>query len=125
MKFATVLTIVIIASAAPLAHGHADHGKPQYGGIYGEAGTFQLELVAHDHEIILYATVHGEPLSTKDASGKLVILSADGKAEVELKPTGGNQLVAKLKTRLASGSKLVANVTLAGKSPANIRYAID
>ncbi len=129
MKLASTLisitTAALIAVAAPLAHAHAEHGMPQYGGIYGEAGTFQLELVAKNKEIVFYATLHGEPIATKGASGKVTILGAEGKTEVELHAAGDNKLVAKLKDKLASGSKIVATVTMPGKDTANIRYSIQ
>lgn len=125
MKLASVLTSVLIALAAPAVHAHAEHGQPQYGGIYGEAGTFQAELVVKGSQISIYLTVHGEPLSAKGASGKLTILGADGKTEVELKPAADNQLMAHLKSTPAKGAKIVASVTLPGKPAANVRYTVE
>jgi hypothetical protein len=124
MKLASFITAMLIV-VTPATYAHEDHGHPQYGGIYGEAGTFQLELVLKDKQTILYATLHGEPLSTKGATGKLTILTASGKTEVDLKPAGENQLVAALQDKLTKGSKVVASVTLEGKKPANVRYAIE
>jgi hypothetical protein len=125
MKLASILTAALIAIAAPAVHAHATHGQPQYGGIYGEAGTFQAELVVKDAQVTIYITLHGEPVSAKGASGKLTILGADGKQEVELKPASDNKLLAHLKSPLAKGSKVVANITLEGKGPANVRYSIE
>lgn len=129
MKFSSILTAIAIsvsaAAVAPAAHAHAEHGQPQYGGIYGEAGTFQAELVFKDKEVVLYITQHGEPLSTKGAGGKLTLLGADGKTEAELKPAADNQLVATLASAPGKGSKIVASITLPGKKTANVRYAIE
>ena len=125
MKLASILTAALIAVAAPAVHAHAEHGQAQYGGIYGEAGTFQAELVVKDTQATIHVTNHGQALSTKGASGKLTILAADGKSEVELKPAADNQLVAVLKTKPAKGAKIVASITLAGKSPANVRYVVE
>lgn len=125
MKLASLITAVALSIAAPAVMAHAEHGHPQYGGIYGEAGTFQAELVVKDTKVTLYITNHGEALSTKAASGKLTILGADGKQEAELKPAADNQLVATLKAKPAKGAKVVASITLAGKSPANVRYVIE
>jgi hypothetical protein len=125
MKLASLLATVLFTVTAPAVHAHAEHGQPQYGGIYGEAGTFQLELVIKDKQVILYATNHDAELSTKGATGKLTILAAEGKIEAELKPAGENQLVAELRNKPAKGSKIVATVTLPGKKPANVRYAIE
>ncbi|HEU6454162.1 MAG TPA: hypothetical protein VN201_01725 [Roseateles sp.] len=130
MKFTSILAAALIAvsssAVAPLALAHADHGKPQYGGIYGEAGTFQLELVAAEHTLTFYATLHGEPIATKGASGKVTILGADGSSsEAQLVAAGDNQLVAKIKQKPAPGSKILAAVSMPGKPAANIRYAIE
>lgn len=130
MKFASILAAAFIAASAstvaPLALAHADHGKPQYGGIYGEAGTFQLELVAGEHALTFYATLHGEVISTKGASGKVTILGADGSSsEVPLVAAGENQLIAKVKHKPAPGSKILAAVSMPGKPAANIRYVIE
>ena len=129
MKISSILTAVLIAVssllAVPAAQAHSEHGRPQYGGIYGEAGTFQAELVIKDTQATLYLSNHGEPVSATGASGKLLILSADGKSEVELKPAGANQLVATLKAKPAKGTKVVATVVLKGKKAANVRYVIE
>lgn len=130
MKFTTTLASLCIAVAAhvvtPLAHAHAEHGMPQYGGIYGEAGTFQAELVIRDAQATLYLSNHDETLSAKGASGKLTIMGADGKRSTAvLVPGTGNQLVAKLESKPAAGSKIIASIVLPGRQPANIRYAIE
>ena len=125
MKLASILTAALVAVASPAAFAHAEHGQPQYGGIYGEAGNFQAELVIKDTQATIYLSNHGDPVSAKGATGKLTILGADGKSEVELKPTADNQLVATLKTKPVKGDKVMATITLPGKKPANVRYAIE
>ncbi len=125
MKLTHILCAAVLAISTPLVLAHAEHGKPQYGGIYGEAGTFQLELVNQDKQVVLYVTVHGEPLSTKGATGKLTILGGDGKRDVELQPSGSHQLVAKLPGKLSKGSKVVATVKLTNQNPATVRFVIE
>lgn len=125
MKLVSLITAAALCLAAPAAMAHAEHGHPQYGGIYGEAGTFQAELVIKDKQAIIYLSNHGEPISAKGATGKLLILAADGKSEVELRPGTDNQLVASLKAKPAKGTKIVATLTLEGKKPANVRYVIE
>lgn len=125
MKLVSLITAAALCLAAPAVMAHAEHGHPQYGGIYGEAGTFQAELVIKDKQAIIYLSNHGEPISTKGATGKLLILAADGKSEVELRPGADNQLVATLKAKPAKGTKAVATLTLEGKKPANVRYVIE
>lgn len=126
MQLASLLAALMITVAAPLAHAHAEHGVPQYGGIYGEAGTFQAELVIRDSRATLYLSNHGEEVSAKGASGKLTIMGADGKrSSAELTAGNGNQLLARLESMPAAGSKIIASVSLPGRQPANIRYAIE
>lgn len=125
MKLTSILTAALVAVSAPAVYAHAEHGQPQYGGIYGEAGTFQAELVVKDSKVTIYLSNHGEAVSAKGATGKLIILGAGGKSEVELKPAADNQLVAELKAKPAKGDKAVATITLPGKSAANVRYAIE
>lgn len=125
MKLIPILTAAVITMTPSLVMAHAEHGQPQYGGIYGEAGIFQLELVAKDKQLVLYVTEHGEPLSTKGATGKLIVLGTDGKSEIELKPAGENQLIGKVSTKPAKGSKVVATITLAGKKTATVRFVLE
>lgn len=129
MKLTSTLAAFLIAAAhavTPLAHAHAEHGQPQYGGIYGEAGAFQAELVIKDAQATLYLSNHGEALSAQGASGKLTVMGTDGKrSSVNLSPAAGNQLVAKLESKPAAGSKIIASVVLPGRQPANIRYVIE
>ncbi|MDE2600548.1 MAG: hypothetical protein KGL40_13090 [Rhodocyclaceae bacterium] len=130
MKFTSILAAALIAvsasAIAPSVLAHAEHGKPQYGGIYGEAGAFQLELVAGEQALTFYATLHGEPIPTQGASGKVTILGADGSSnQAILTPAGNNQLVARIKSKPAAGSRIVANISLPGQKPALIRYAIE
>jgi hypothetical protein len=125
MKLLSILAAAMLTVTAPAAYAHAEHGQPQYGGLYGEAGTFQAELLIKDKEAVLYLSNHGEPVSSAGASGKLTILSSSGKIEVELKPVGDNQLRGQLKVKPASGSKIIATLTLAGMKPALVRYSLD
>lgn len=124
MKLMTLMASVFMLAATP-AFAHGEHGQPQYGGIVGEAGLFQAELVASDKQLVLHVTEHGHPLSTKGASGKLTLLSPAGKSEVKLTPAADNQLVAAITARPAKGSKVVASISLPGKSPATVRFVID
>lgn len=125
MKLISILAAGLIATTSPLVFAHAEHGQPQYGGIYGEAGIFQLELVAKDKQFVLYVTDHGESVSTKGATGKLTVLGTDGKSEVALKPAGENQLIGKVGAKPAKGTKVVATVTLAGKKTATVRFVLE
>jgi hypothetical protein len=119
----------IVASAAiamPFSvNAHSEHGKPQYGGVVGEAGAFQVEFVPKSDSLTLYVTDHGKPVSVKGATAKLTMLSGTTKSEVELKPTNdGTKLESKGTFNVTKGTKIVSIVTLAGKSPSTARFEI-
>ena len=66
-----LLGLLTAGSLYPLlAQAHAEHGKPQYGGVYAEAGEAQLEIVSKGNEITVYVTHHGEPVPTAGLSGR-------------------------------------------------------
>lgn len=109
---AVALSLMLAVSAAP-AWAHMDHGKPQYGGVVAEAGMAQFEVVNNDGQVLVYATMHGEPLATAGATGKLVILEESRKSELVLQAAGDNRLSAA--GQVAKGAKLIVQVQLAGQ----------
>jgi hypothetical protein len=121
---------VALAAAAVLAlvpgpsHAHAEHGKPQHGGVVAEAGTFQGELVAGPKGATLYITDHGAPVPTAGASAKLVVLSGAQKAERELVPAGDNRLAVAGGEPLAKGAKAVATVKLKDGRSGALRFDV-
>lgn len=119
---AVLLMLSLVLSGAALAH--SEHGNPQYGGVFAEAGTFQAELVAKPTVITLYLTEHEKKLSSQGAKAKLVVLTGAEKSEVNLQPAGDNKLEAKGSFKLGSASKVIATVTLAGKAPQNLRFVL-
>ncbi|MBX9848894.1 MAG: hypothetical protein K2X64_06340 [Rhodocyclaceae bacterium] len=64
-------------------------------------------------------------MSTKGATGKLILLGSDGKRDVELKPAGENQLTGKVSAKPAKGTKVVATITLPGKKTATVRFVLE
>ncbi len=104
------------------AQAHADHGKPQYGGVVAEAGMAQFEVVSKDGKITVYASHHGSPLSTQGASGKLTVLSGGQKSEIPLQASSGNQLTGT--GSLSSGAKLLVLIQLPGQSPLQARLVM-
>ena len=125
-RFSAVRCAVSIAAvlAAGPALGHADHGKPMYGGIVAEAGVFQGELVAGPKGATLYVTDHGAPVPTAGAAGKLLVLSAGQKTERELVPAGENRLAVSGGEPLAKGAKAVATVRLKDGRSGALRFEL-
>jgi hypothetical protein len=110
----TLLLSLTLTVPASLALAHGDHGKPMYGGVFVEAGEAQFEVVAKDGKVTVYATLHGTPLATTGATGKVTALAGTAKTEVALKATTENRLEGK--GDLPAGAKLLVNVQWPGKS---------
>ena len=102
-------------------HGHED--KPQHGGIVAEAKGVSYELVATSTRLQLHLRDHGKAMDVSKASAKLRLLSGGDKQEVELKPAG-NRLEASGSFKVAAGTKVVAQVSNAGKPAGTVRFVI-
>ncbi|MBN8506785.1 MAG: hypothetical protein J0L58_20145 [Burkholderiales bacterium] len=134
MKHSLTLTLLAVAlslTISPLARAHDghvhDHAKdhaPAHGGVVVEHNHMDWELVAKPERIDLYVRNMGKKVSTQGASGKLTLLSGKDKQEAVLKPAGDNRLEAAGPFKLGPGTKVVATITLAGKAPANVRFAL-
>ena len=126
MNFKTLLTATALAFA-PVAFAADDHShspKPQHGGVVTEASDIEFELVARAETITVYVRDHGKALATQGATGKLTLLTGAEKAEGTLAPAGDNKLEAKGSFKVGPGSKLVATVSLKGRKPINVRFAL-
>ena len=126
MKLQTLLTAAALTftTTAFAADGHSHDAKPLHGGVVTEASDIEFELVAKADTITLYVRDHGKPANTQGASGKLTILSGADKTEATLAPAGDNKLEAKGSFKAGPGTKFVATVTLQGKKPATMRFAL-
>ena len=102
-------------------HGHED--KPQHGGIVASAKELSYELVATPTSLQLHLRDHGKAMDVSKASARLTLLSGSDKQEVELKPAG-NRLEATGSFKLGAGTKVVAQVTNAGKPAGTVRFVI-
>jgi hypothetical protein len=111
------------AFTSTIVLAHAEHGKPQYGGVVGEAGDFQVELVVKADTMTMYITDHGKALSAKGAAAKVTLLVGATKSEANLTAAAdGKTLEAKGAYKVAKGTKAVAVVTLAGKPAKTVRF---
>lgn len=123
MHAKTLLTVAaaFLALNLPLssAHAHADHGKPQFGGVVAEAGMAQFEVVGREGKVTVHVTQHGQPLSSAGANGKLTVLDGTNKQELALKPAGDNRLEAA--GRIPPQAKLLLQIQLAGEKPLQAR----
>lgn len=110
-----VATLALVAAGAAFAGGNHDDHKPAHGGIVVDGKAMDYELVAKPDVLQLYLSDHGKAMDTSKATAKLTLLAGADKQEVELKPVG-DKLEAKGSFKVAAGTKVVAVVSLAGKS---------
>ncbi len=111
------------AFAAGDKHDHAHEHKPMHGGVVVEVKDIDYELVAKPTVIQLHLRDHGKPADISKASAKLTLLTGAEKQEVELKPAG-DKLEASGTFKVGPGTKVVAVVTIAGKSVGTVRFAL-
>ena len=111
------------AFAAGDKHNHAHEHKPLHGGVVVEVKDIDYELVAKPTTIQLHLRDHGKPADVSKASAKLTLLTGTEKQEVELNPAG-DKLEASGTFKVGPGTKVVALVTIAGKSAGTVRFAL-
>jgi hypothetical protein len=124
MKNFVVPFALSLLLATGQAWAHADHLKPQFGGVTADAESFQVELVFKGARAMLYLTEHGAPVESTGASGKLIVLSGKDKEEVTLAPNGYQTLGAKLKAMPARGAKAVATINIPSRGTGNVRFTL-
>ena len=118
MKFSQLITVLAFAAtgAAFAADGHSHDFKPLHGGAVVEVKDIEYELVAKPDSLQLHLRDHGKPVDLSKATAKLTLLAGTDKQEVELKPAPGDKLEAKGSFKVAANTKVIAMVSLAGKS---------
>lgn len=120
-----VAAFALSLSGLAYAAGDHDHGhehKSLHGGVVAEVKDVDYELLAKPDYIQLHLRDHGKPVDLSKASAKLTILVGTEKQEVELKPVGTR--FEALGAFKIAGGKAVALVSLPGKAPATVRFAL-
>lgn len=117
MKVVRLITALAFAATANAfaAENHSHDTKPLHGGVLMVVKDIEYELVAKPDMLQLHLRDHGKPIDVSKGSAKLTLLAGTDKQEVELKPAG-NKLEAKGNFKVAANTKVVAIVSLAGKS---------
>jgi hypothetical protein len=116
------LPLALAFAAATHAAGPHDH-SPKHGGVVVEANDMDFELVAKPDTIVLHVRDHGKGVSLEGATAKLTLLNGSDKSEATLAPAG-DRLQAKGSFKVATGTKVVALVSLKGKKAANVRFVV-
>lgn len=112
-----------ISGAAHAAGPHGHEGKPLHGGVVAEAKDLDYEFVARTDRLQLYVRDHGKPVNPAGAAAKVTLLAGGGSQEVPLQPMA-DRLEAAGSFQVAAGTKAVAVVALAGKSPVSVRFVL-
>ncbi len=117
MKLAQLIATLALAAtgAAFAADGHSHNPQPLHGGMVVEVKDIEYELIAKPELMQLHLRDHGKTVDVSKASAKLTVLVGADKQEVELKPVG-DKLEAKGSFKVAANTKVLAVVSLAGKS---------
>ena len=117
MKFVQLIAALALATTATAfaAENHGHDPKPQHGGVLVVVKDIEYELVARPDSLQLHLRDHGKPIDVSKGSAKLTLLAGTDKQQVELKPAG-DKLEAKGNFKVAPNTKVVAIVSLAGKS---------
>lgn len=119
-KMLTLALAAVLFNLSPLpAWAHAEHGKPQFGGIVAEAGEAQFEIVAQGDKVVVHVTNHGQPVDAKAARGKLTVLAGAAKQEIKLQPAGANRLEGQ--GSISAGAKLLIQVDGLGQKTLQAR----
>ena len=101
------------------------HGEPiaKRGGILQQVDDLAFELVVRADKIDLFVYDGPEDVSSEGMSGVLTIISGDDKTKASMQPTGINRLRATDVTA-ASGSRVVAIITLADGKSLAVQFAV-
>ena len=129
---AALLGLSMLISPAAQAHDDAylDTLKAPHGGQLRMAGAQHYELVLvkdgradKASPIVVYVTDHaGTAISTKGASGNVILLSGTHKVSSALQADGDNRLKGSANYVSGADLKAVVSITLAGQAPQQARF---
>lgn len=67
---------------------------------------------------------HGKVLPVAGGSAQFTLLAGTEKSEMTLAPAGADQLEAEGAFKVGPGTRVVVLVTLPGRKPSNVRFAL-
>lgn len=117
-----MIATVIAATLATSIFAADDHA-PRHGGVVVETKAGDMELVAKPDLIVIHVRDHGKPVKLTSAKGKVIVFNGNEKAEAPLALVG-DRLEAKGDFKLASGTRVLAEAALNGKSPVAARFTL-
>lgn len=118
-----LIAVMAFALSTGLAFAAGDHGKGPMGGIVEENGPLHVELVQSPADVKLFIyDGRMKSLSTSGATAKATVLAGSKQDQVPLESAQPNGFVGKY--ALASGARLVVEVTMPGKRPVMVRFSV-
>lgn len=128
----SVCAVLVLSSGSAMAHDdkYFDSVKSPHGGQTRMAGVYHFELVmvadnkaAKESEVVVYVTDHaGKVISTKGASGSLLLVQGASKVSVNLTPDAENRLVGKASYASTANLKGALTVTMENKPAEQARF---
>lgn len=117
MKLVQLIAALALSTtaAAFAAEQHAHETKPLHGGVLVVVKDIEYELVAKPDSLQLHLRDHGKPVDVSKGTARLTVLTGTDKQEVSLAPAK-DRFEAKGSFKLAAKTKVVASVSLAGKT---------
>lgn len=117
-----LLTLLLACAAATPVMAAEDHA-PKHGGVVVETKAGDLELVAKPELIVIHVSDHGKAMKLTSATGKVTVFNGNDKTEAPL-ALAGDKLEAKGAFKVASGAKVLAEVSLNGKPAVAARFTL-
>ena len=119
----SALLALLMAVCSISANAGKDDHKPRFGGVVVQSKVGDLEIVAMPESIHIHISDHGKAVKLDGGKAKVTLLNGAEKSEADLVLVG-DKLEAKGAYKVGKGTKGIAIVTLAGKSPVTARFSI-
>lgn len=121
MKKSIISVAILSAAITSSAFAHGPHAR--FGGVLAESDNLYFELVSKNGGATIYVTEdHESEVSTKGATGKLVVNKGGKKTEVALQASGTNSLDSKGDAKLVAGAHAEASITFADKKTVKVSF---
>ena len=104
-----MIAALLTASGAALACG--DYVPTKGGQMNDDGGETAMELIQKEGEILIYLEDHGREIPSAGINAVLRLAKGGRAIAVNLLPSGGNLLKARLSSPIRVGDKLVAEVS--------------
>lgn len=106
----------------PLVGTAEEQGEIRNGGVTTMLKNRDYELVLKPTMVTVFVYQDEKPAATKGATGSITIVQGDKKTTLPLQPAGVNAMEAK--GTFGNGGKASATITLLGRKPQDVSWAL-